>query len=267
MNHIVAISRQDNLSVLATTIRRAHAGVMLAATNLVERALAAGDALIAAKKAIGHGHWLSWLEIECDLSSRQAERYMAVARGDRATLEANSTRVSNLSLRGALKLLPSKKIPRARGISDGKAQKLTRHNALAWFGTAPVVEHQHLFDGLGSRVVTAAIPPDWNMRLASAGESVGQITVPQRDATIRGMHSDDANAVESTWNALKPSHQPVAKRLIKQFSEAPIGVQEHFFAWTRELMSDDIVAVSDDGLDIPASLQRAAPTRFIERDE
>jgi len=85
----------------------------------------------------------------------------------------------------ATKLLRPKKtspatgqIPHARAIPN-KAQKLTRHDVFAWFGTASVVEHQRLFDDLGARVVAAAIPPYWNMRLASAGESVGQITAQQ----------------------------------------------------------------------------------------
>ena len=50
VNHIVAISRQDNLGALAATVRTAHAGVTLAATNLIEHALKAGDALIAEQR-------------------------------------------------------------------------------------------------------------------------------------------------------------------------------------------------------------------------
>jgi hypothetical protein len=159
---------------------------------------------------------------------------MIIARG-RADLEANPTRGADLTLTAALKLLPSKKtppvtgqIPHARGISNRTAQKLTRHDVFAWFGTAPVVEHQRLFDSLGSRVVAAAIPQYWNMRLASVGESVGQITAQQRDATIRKLH-----------HQLGPHPDDVS------------GIP------------DDIVAVSDDGLDIPACLRRAVPTRVI----
>src|SRR5262245_9596976 len=196
MNHIVAISRQDNLIALAATVRTAHAGAMLATTNLIEHMLTAGDALIAAKAAVRHGNWLSWLREECDLSERQAQKYMTIARG-RAVLEANPTRGADLTLTAALKLLPSKKTPsvtgqisRARGISNRKAQKLTRHDVFAWFGTAPVVEHQHLFDSLGLRVVAAAIPPYWNMRLASAGESVNRITVQQRGELARAVAAE-----------------------------------------------------------------------------
>jgi hypothetical protein len=232
MNHIVAISRQDNLTTLAATVRTAHAGAMLGATNLIEHMLVAGDALIAAKAVAGHGTWLLWLREKCDLSERQAQKYMTIARG-RAVLEANPTRGADLTLTAALKLLPSKKtppvtgqIPHARGISNRNAPKPTRHDVFVWFGTAPVVEHQRLFDGLGARVVAAAIPQYWNMRLAAAGESVGQITAQQRDATIRSRH-----------------------RQLGPHPDAVSGIP------------DDIVAVSDDGLDIPACLRRAAPAR------
>jgi hypothetical protein len=227
VNHIVAINRQDNLIALAATVRTAHAGAMLATTNLIEHMLAAGDALIAAKAAVGHGNWLSWLREECDLSERQALKYMTIARG-RAVLEANPTRGADLTLTAALKLLPSKKtppatgqIPHARGISNRKAQKLTQHDVFVWFGTVSATEHQRLFDSLGSRVVAAAIPQYWNMRLASAGESVGQITAQQRDATLRSRH--------------------------RQLGPHPDDVSG---------ILDDIVAVSDDGLDIPACLRR-----------
>src|SRR5262245_22663359 len=89
---------------------------------MIAFALDAGDALIAAKAAVGHGRWLPWLKKECDLSSRQAERYMTLARG-RKTLEAseaNSTCVSNLTLAGALKRLGPPRSPPRSPSSDPK---------------------------------------------------------------------------------------------------------------------------------------------------
>src|SRR5262245_15466324 len=62
------VDEHADLAALSATIRTAHASVTLAATNLVEHALAAGDALIAAKAAlkidVGHGHWLAWRKNE-----------------------------------------------------------------------------------------------------------------------------------------------------------------------------------------------------------
>jgi DUF3102 family protein len=238
------IDGRANLVALATTIRTAHAGVTLAATNLIEHAFTAGDALIAAKAAVEHGCWLPWLREECDLGEDRAERYMRIARG-RAVLEADSARVRNLSLAGALRLLPlSKSTNRSTGSprpgprspqlgSPSRSQKLTRHDVLGWLTTAAIEKRQRLFDGAGLHVVTESIPPQWNLRLAPAGESIAdlhrqiaalQAGVHQRDATIGrlrcqlGLHPDDAAGIP-----------------------------------------DDVAVVSDDGLDIPARLRRAVP--------
>jgi hypothetical protein len=65
---------------------------------------AAGDALIAAKEAVGHGNWLEWLRANFDASADTAENYMKVARNwDRlqAALEANP----KLSIEEALRRL------------------------------------------------------------------------------------------------------------------------------------------------------------------
>jgi hypothetical protein len=85
-------------------IRAAHTGVEHAAHNFLEHAMGAGDALIQAKKQVGHGGWLKWLRDRCNLSEDTAERYMLLAR-HRQQLEANSARVRNLSFNAALRLI------------------------------------------------------------------------------------------------------------------------------------------------------------------
>jgi hypothetical protein len=96
-----------DLEQLAAAVRTAHAAVEHAAVNLLGHALAAGDALIAAKARLPHGEFGNWIDRNCDLSERTAQRYMVLA-GARAQLEANPTRVSDLSLRGALALVRPK---------------------------------------------------------------------------------------------------------------------------------------------------------------
>jgi Protein of unknown function (DUF3102) len=46
----------------------------------VEHAIGAGGLLIEAKKKIGHGEWLPWLENNCELARRTAQAYMQLAR-------------------------------------------------------------------------------------------------------------------------------------------------------------------------------------------
>jgi hypothetical protein len=228
-----------DLGDLAATVRAAHQGVMLAVTNMIEHALAAGDALIAAKAAleadVGYGHWLKWLKSECDLSEDRAERYMRVARG-RAILEADSARVRNLSLTGALKLLPSSKAPPAaaqrRAHRTAKAPSATRHDAYTWWSAAPIEDRSRLLDGIGSKALADAIPPDWNMKLVPAGESVGRLALQsKRIGELEVQLRQRARTIEKLQRKLGPVFGVDASTV-----PAPDG---------------------DDGLDISACLRRA----------
>ena len=96
-----------NLLDLANRIRAAHTEVISATRHIVTHAIAAGDLLIGAKKALDHGQWLPWLKDNCDLSERTANRYMNVAKG-KAKLEQlardKSASVSDLTLVEAYRL-------------------------------------------------------------------------------------------------------------------------------------------------------------------
>jgi hypothetical protein len=168
-----------NLDDLAAKIRNAHAAVGHAARDVLEHALNAGDALLKAKAAVPHGRWLPWLKSECDLSDRHAERYMLLAQ-NRVTLAANSTRVSDLSLRSALCLLkkPSKLEMSSSAKPPKKTKSATSLDALGWWSTASLEERRHFLDGVGLRslfevrpaawgpgLLLTAIPDDWRREL------------------------------------------------------------------------------------------------------
>jgi Protein of unknown function (DUF3102) len=70
----------NRLPVLAADIRRHHAAVGEAVGNAVRYAIKAGEALIEAKKAVGHGNWLPWLREHCEISERTAQTYMRLAK-------------------------------------------------------------------------------------------------------------------------------------------------------------------------------------------
>ena len=61
----------DDLDVLAKEVCRHLAASANAAQNFLEHALAAGDALIRAKKQVKPGNWYGWLR-SCDLSEDKA---------------------------------------------------------------------------------------------------------------------------------------------------------------------------------------------------
>jgi hypothetical protein len=94
----------NSLTVLAESIKAEHDAVSVALCQSVAHAMNAGDLLLEAKDQLKHGDWLLWLREKCSLRERTAQRYMRLAK-NRATIEANPTRLSDLSLDGALALL------------------------------------------------------------------------------------------------------------------------------------------------------------------
>jgi Protein of unknown function (DUF3102) len=150
-----------DLDTLAAEVRTAHAAVDHAARNVVEHAIAAGIALLKAKAAVPHGGWLTWLKSKCDLSERHAERYMLLAR-NRSALEANPTRVSDLSLRGVLQLIgPPKSKTSAPTKPTEKTKPPTSFDALKWWDEATLEQRRHFIDGVGLDPLIAAIPDAW----------------------------------------------------------------------------------------------------------
>jgi hypothetical protein len=158
----------NDLDALANTVRCAHAAAGNAARNFLEHVLTAGDALIKAQDKLDHGHWIDWLKRKCDLKERTAQRYMQLARG-RAALEANPSRVTDLSLTGALKLLgPAKpekpkkpKLPR----SKANLRWFGRHDALGWWQQASLEERQRFIDSIGRHALLQAMPEAWRAKV------------------------------------------------------------------------------------------------------
>jgi hypothetical protein len=153
-NNTPSSRQQDNdLADLAEKIRTSIQAGALAAANFLEHAMAAGDALIAAKAMIGHGGWLKFLR-DCDLSDDRAEKYMCVGRG---RAELNSARARNLSLAAALRFLKPKSSP-----SGKKAKKAAPSvlRPLAWSEAAPE-ERRRFLDAVGLLPLLQALPPAW----------------------------------------------------------------------------------------------------------
>ena len=88
---------------LAVVANQEHALARQSGESMIEHALRAGDALVAAKAQLQHGEWLPWLEANFDGSERIAQMYMSVA--------SNPKRVADLedpSLRKALAAITAK---------------------------------------------------------------------------------------------------------------------------------------------------------------
>jgi Protein of unknown function (DUF3102) len=102
VSQIVRTEATVELVTLAEQINAEHRACEVAAASAVEHAIRCGELLLEAKERSGHGGWLKWLKENCEVSSRHAQRYMQLAKDQRVI---NPTRVSDLSLRGAMRQL------------------------------------------------------------------------------------------------------------------------------------------------------------------
>jgi hypothetical protein len=148
------IVKTDDRKALVEIIRTSHQAVRNAAHNILREAITAGEALLKLKASVSHGEWGHYLRRHCELGERTAQVYMRLAE-HRAELEANPQRAADLSLRGALRLIPNK---------SGKPTKSTKAGAalssLAW-SNATVDERCRFVDAIGLIPWLAAMPPSW----------------------------------------------------------------------------------------------------------
>jgi Protein of unknown function (DUF3102) len=95
---------EGELDWLADEVRRHHKAVGRHARSMLDEAIAAGEALIEAKRRLRHGEFGPWLAY-CGVSRRSASLYMKLARekGNVAVLEASSIREALEALGGKRK--------------------------------------------------------------------------------------------------------------------------------------------------------------------
>jgi hypothetical protein len=87
---------------LAQRINAEHHAAQACANEAVQHAIEAGRLLSEARESVAHGAWLPWLAAHCEVSPRQAQRYIRIA--------SNASRVSHMgSVRAALGVLNTPK--------------------------------------------------------------------------------------------------------------------------------------------------------------
>lgn len=74
-----ATSESKSLSAVASQINDHHSAATRHAESALDHARQAGELLNQAKGLVAHGRWIEWLAGNCDVSPRQAQRYMKVA--------------------------------------------------------------------------------------------------------------------------------------------------------------------------------------------
>jgi hypothetical protein len=95
---------------IAKEIRHEHELALSAAASALEHARRCGQLLAQAKEQLPHGAWAGWLADNFPASERMAQNYMRIAARWDELAAANPQRVSDLTIRGAVKLLAA---PRA----------------------------------------------------------------------------------------------------------------------------------------------------------
>jgi hypothetical protein len=172
-NDIDTSSAPVNLSQLADKIRAAHQAVVNAANNALDSAMAAGDALIAARNGgkIRHGDWARWLGQHCDLRERTARVYIQLAQ-NRELIGTKRQHAAELSLRGALRLIAGE-----NSSADGSPKKKSPAatlSTLAWSEATPE-QRRRFLDGIGLISLLAAIPPTWHAEIERRVEGLHKV--------------------------------------------------------------------------------------------
>jgi hypothetical protein len=73
------VGSAPDLAALAEIANEEHKQSVRAAQTVLDHARRAGDALLAAKAALPHGQFMSWVKKNCRFSYRTAANYMALA--------------------------------------------------------------------------------------------------------------------------------------------------------------------------------------------
>jgi hypothetical protein len=89
-------------------VRNRCTGISLVMGEGLEWAIEAGKLLRQVKKQLPHGEWLPWLRDNFRGSEMTAQRYVRLSLHEK-DLQRNPTRVLDLTLRGALKLIKQHK--------------------------------------------------------------------------------------------------------------------------------------------------------------
>jgi hypothetical protein len=131
----------QDLAELARRVREAHAAVRQASRTVLDRALAAGDALITAQVKISAKNWRVWLRDNCFLGVSTAFLYQQLAR-HRTEIEAELERVPHLSLCGARRLIAK---PKGKTEKEAKGQP----TLLDYWKRTPSTERTIFLDAIG----------------------------------------------------------------------------------------------------------------------
>jgi len=124
----------DDLNVMAKKINECLSNIESSMQFCLIAAFSAGELLNKAKASVPHGGWAQWLEDNCKLSEKTAQRYMKLA-NNRKLIESKSDTVSDLTFRQAERLITAQPAQPAQPEAD-KPPKQKRGNGPVTVETA-----------------------------------------------------------------------------------------------------------------------------------
>jgi hypothetical protein len=104
----------DPGAMLAREIEREHQAAYGKAREALEHARRAGELLLQAKAAVGHGQFGKWLTEHVSFAERTAQAYMRIASNWPAIEAAKTATVADLTVRGALSAVRTSTVPAKR---------------------------------------------------------------------------------------------------------------------------------------------------------
>jgi hypothetical protein len=150
------LQHPHELAELTAVAQAEHAAVGAALGNALHHAMAAGDALLAARELVSPGQWQDYLRRCASISARSARVYIQVAKA-RPILERQSS-AGRMSIAAALQYLRDPGDASKRSATS-KAKTKPSFDALAWWLGAPVADRTQFLDGIGLLSLLAALSP------------------------------------------------------------------------------------------------------------
>jgi hypothetical protein len=194
-----ALGAAEHLDALADRIRAAHAAVQAASANALAHALAAGDALNAAKARMTKG-WGDWVRQNCGLGASTARLYRQLA-AHRGVIEARRNELGALTVRAARELISTSKT--SKGSKIGAATEVPTamaddiEAATTEVAAGPIAIASEWDDPTWTSVLTAAglekflrvCPGDWRSQLAAraAGPLIDKLKALHPNTRIKNL--------------------------------------------------------------------------------
>jgi hypothetical protein len=173
---IATCAEPQELDVIASSIRTHQNALQGHACGILNEVFAMGADLLKAKALVPKGRWEAWLDQNCALSDRQAQRYMRLA-NHRDLLEPRLVNNPELSLRAADQLIAAAPKNPAAGGSAPKAPRV----ALPQSSKLNILEHWERSLESEQRAVLAAMPREKLLAILPDGIGVVPASVEPKN--------------------------------------------------------------------------------------